>query len=438
MAGLASSSEAATGLMLNRRRHSIHAACAVLVALLAGLSALGLSSSSPTAKAASIGQLQQQISAGRGHVSALSGAVHAASGRIGQLDASLAALGRRLSRIQADLAAKRAELAKLQSELAAARIRLAQLEAYEVHAEHVLATQLVASYESDDPNIVTVVLSATGFRDLLERLAFMQRVRKQDANIIAEVRAARRAVAAEAIRLGGLEVRQQRLTAQVLSERNSLARTQASLWHQRAIVAHFRAVKAGERANAQAEVDHLQQQLSQLEAAQAALAARASQSSSGGGGGGFSPAVVTGSAPVSAGGFTFPLPKSAASPPSTWSPDQGVDISAPGDTPEYAVCSGTIVLHGIGGFGPWAPVLHCDGSLAGYSYVYYGHAGPADQLPIGTHVGAGQVMSSVGPGIVGISTGPHLEIGFADSSGSPIGAGSAGTMMSLLQAAYNG
>jgi murein DD-endopeptidase MepM/ murein hydrolase activator NlpD len=125
-------------------------------------------------------------------------------------------------------------------------------------------------------------------------------------------------------------------------------------------------------------------------------------------------------------------------PPSQWSPDAGVDISAPGDTPEYAVCSGTIVLHGIGGFGQWAPVLHCDGSLAGYSYVYYGHAGPLYQLPIGTHVGAGQVMSSIGPGIVGISTGPHLELGFADASGSPIGSQTAGTMLSLLHAAYGG
>jgi hypothetical protein len=48
------------------------------------------------------------------------------------------------------------------------------------------------------------------------------------------------------------------------------------------------------------------------------------------------------------------------------------------------------------------------------------------------------VVCSIGPGIVGISTGPHLEIGFADSNGSPIGGGSASTMMSLLQGAYGG
>jgi peptidoglycan hydrolase CwlO-like protein len=423
--------------MLIRRRPFTHVACALLVALACVGGAVGVDSGPTPARAASVGQLRQRINAGQGHVSALSGAVKSASGRLAQLDANIAALARRLTRIQADLNAKRDELAKLKSQLDAARRRLTQLEAYEAHAERVLSQQLVASYESDNPDVVTVVLSATGFRDLLERLAFMQRVRKQDINIIGQVRAARRAVAAEATHLGKLEVRQKVLIGQVLADRNSLVRTNDSLQRQRAAVARFRDARASELANARDAVSHLQHQLSQLEAAQAALARSANQSPSGSGGSS-TPAVVTGSAPASSGGFTFPLPKSAAAPPSAWSPDQGVDISAPGNTPEYAVCSGTIVLHGIGGFGPWAPVLHCDGSLDGYSYVYYGHAGPLYQLAVGTHVGAGQVMSSIGPGDVGISTGPHLEIGFADSSGSPIGSGTAGTMMSLLQAAYNG
>jgi murein DD-endopeptidase MepM/ murein hydrolase activator NlpD len=426
--------QGATDEMLIRRRPLTHVACALLIAFVCGAGAVWLESSSTPARAASVGQLQQQISAGQGHVSALSGAVKSASGRLAQLDANIAALARRLARIQADLNAKRAELAKLKSELDAARRRLTRLEAYETQAEGVLSRQLVASYESNAPDVVTVVLSATGFRDLLERLAFMQRVRKQDVNIINQVRSARRAVAAEATHLGKLEVRQNVLIGQVLADRNSLARTSASLQGQRNAVARFRDAKASELANARDEVGHLQHQLSQLDAAQAALARSANPSPSSGGSS--RPAIVSGSAPASSGGFTFPLPKSAAAPPSAWSPDQGVDISAPGNTPEYAVCSGTIVLHGIGGFGPWAPVLHCDGSLDGYSYVYYGHAGPLYQLAVGTHVGAGQVMSSIGPGDVGISTGPHLEIGFADSSGSPIGSGTAGTMLSLLRAAY--
>jgi peptidoglycan hydrolase CwlO-like protein len=424
-----------------RRTPLTNAACATLAALAVSAVTIGLSSSAPAASAASVGRLQQRITAGRGRVSSLSGTVRAASGRIGQLDASIAVLARQLSRIQADIDAKTAELDKLQVELASARTRLGQLEIFEADAQQVLARQLVATYETDSPNIVSVVIEATGFQDLLNRLAFMQRVRKQDVSVVSHVRAARRAVAAQATRLGKLEVRQQTITMEVVAQRNQLAQTSASLQQQRSAVARFRSAKASELAGARAEVGHLQHELFQLQAAQAALAARQSApsgSNSNRSSSGSASAPSPGSGQVSAGGFMFPLPKSAAAPPSEWSPDQGVDISAPGNTPEYAVCSGTIVLHGIGGFGPWAPVLHCDGSLDGYSYVYYGHAGPLYQLPIGTHVGTGQVMSSIGPGIVGLSSGPHLEIGFADSSGSPIGDQTAGTMLSLLHAAYGG
>jgi peptidoglycan hydrolase CwlO-like protein len=415
--------------------------CATIVALLVCAVAVTLGSRSTSARAADVGSLQQRISAGQSAVSNLAGAVSAASGRLAQLSSSISGLEHQLSRIQADLDAKRAELLKLRSQLQAARTRLARLQAYEARAEAVLAQQLVSSYESDRPDIVHVVLDSTGFQDLLERLSFMSRVQKHNAHVVAAVKAARRAVAAEATRLGALELRQQRLTEQVLQQRNNLAKTKVSLVRQQLAVADIRRQKAGQLASARARVSDLQHQLSAAEAAQAAQA-RASSDSSGSSGSASSASgsssAPASSPPVSSGGFTFPLPKDAAAPPSEWSPDQGVDISAPGDTPEYAVCSGTIVLHGIGGFGPWAPVLHCDSSIDGYDYVYYGHAGPANQLPVGTHVGAGQVMSSVGPGIVGISTGPHLEIGFADASGSPIGSQTAGTMLSLLQAAYGG
>jgi peptidoglycan hydrolase CwlO-like protein len=415
---------------------------AAFVAVVALLAATVLVLRSSPARAVSIGQLQQEIGSGQSRIAGLSGVVSAYSSHLAQLDSSIASLQRQIARIQADLDAKEAELIRLQIELTAARNRLAQLEAFEAHGEQVLAQQLVNSYESDRPDLVTVVLESSGFQDLLERLSFAQRIQKQDVQIVTSVRIARRRVAAQAVRLGALEVRQQRLTAQVLAERNALDGARATLLSQRISVARVRDAKAGQLASLRSQVAGLQQQLARAQAAQAAAAGRAAAAaaatqdtqtpaSSGSSGAPPPPAPVAGN-----GGFVFPLPKGSAVPPGSWSPDDGVDIAAPGNTPEYAVCSGTIVLRGIGGFGPWAPVLHCDSTIDGYSYVYYGHAGPENQLPVGTHVGAGAVMSSIGPGIVGISTGPHLEIGFADSSGAPIGPSSAGTMLSLLQSSY--
>ncbi|HEY3702213.1 MAG TPA: M23 family metallopeptidase, partial [Acidimicrobiales bacterium] len=102
--------------------------------------------------------------------------------------------------------------------------------------------------------------------------------------------------------------------------------------------------------------------------------------------------------------------------------DQGVDYAAPGGTPLFAMGPGTIIRAGMGGFGPDAPVLHiAAGPLAGRA-VYYGHAGQ-NLVPVGARVAQGQQISTVGNGRVGISTGPHLEIGFYPPG--PNGAGQA-------------
>lgn len=437
---------------LSRSRRSSRRARGILLFLLAAVAGAALVAGAASAGATSTGQLQQKISSGRQHVSSLAGAVAAANRRVGKLNASIAATSSQLSRIQRDLDAKRAQLLALRAQLSAAQTRLRQLQATEAADEQVLAQQLVGTYEGAQPDIVSVVLEATGFRDLLERLDFAQRIGRHNAHIVGTVKAARRAVASEAIRLGVLSARQQRLTEQVLSERNHVAALRISLVSDRLGAARARDAKAGQLASAKSQVASLSAQLNRLQAAQRAAAQRAAQQSANSGSSGSSPSGSGSSGSGSSGsgssssgpppsapssnGFTFPMPKGDASPPGTWSLDDGVDISAPGGTPELAVCSGTVVLHGIGGFGPSAPVLHCDSPLAGYSYVYYGHAGPGNWTPIGTHVSQGQVISEVGSGIVGISSGPHLEIGFADSSGSPVGPSSASTMMSLLHGAY--
>jgi murein DD-endopeptidase MepM/ murein hydrolase activator NlpD len=87
------------------------------------------------------------------------------------------------------------------------------------------------------------------------------------------------------------------------------------------------------------------------------------------------------------------------------------------------------------------PVLHItSGALAGRD-VYYGHAGPGAEINGGKGgvVHAGQQIGEVGAGIVGMSTGPHLEIGFTSAFGKGhSGDGSATQIVEpLLQKTYN-
>ena len=214
--------------------------------------------------------LQDQIQAAQTARSSLQSAIAADSAKIRQTTGGLRAAQGRLTALQSDLARREAQLAAVQTQLLAARKHLLDLENLLERAARALAANLVANYEGNQPNLVSVVLESHGFPDLLERLSFLKTIGNQDARIVNSTRRARAEVARQANALGKLELRDQRLTAVVLAQRNQVAALQDALLRERIN-------ELGSRASSAAKLGTLNAHLSALEkkAAQQAAAAAA-------------------------------------------------------------------------------------------------------------------------------------------------------------------
>jgi cell wall-associated NlpC family hydrolase len=252
--------------------HRIRAARAAAVLLVAAL----LLGSGLTATSA--GDLQSQISAGRSAASALSSQIARDTSQIRTTTQGLAVANRHLAALQGELTARETQLRDVQSSLLKARNHLVDLENWLERATRALAANLVADYEQGQPNLMSVILSAHGFNDLLEQVSFLHRVGVRDAQVVGTTRAARRAVARQAALLGRLEQRDRTLTDQVLIQRNQVAALQAALLRQQIS-------ELGARGSDAAKLHALNTHLRALEAKAAAQAARAAASGNAGVGG---------------------------------------------------------------------------------------------------------------------------------------------------------
>ena len=128
--------------------------------------------------------LSSKINAKQNRADALRAAVAAESAKIRASSAGLATAQRRLRAIQADAAAQQAKLDRIESALTAARDRLTRLVARQHRATDALRANLLAAYRNPQPDLVSVVIEAKGFTDLLEKADFLKRVGTHQARIM--------------------------------------------------------------------------------------------------------------------------------------------------------------------------------------------------------------------------------------------------------------
>jgi peptidoglycan hydrolase CwlO-like protein len=237
----------------------------------AAITALLASSLVPT----SSGNLQSQISAQQAAASSLQTQIADDNAEIGRTAGGIAAARARLNTLQVQLDARVAQLRKVQGELLAGRARLVQLENKLRISSAALASNLRASYETGSPNLMTVLLNANGFSDLLTQVNFAERVGKQDASIVSATKAARQAMIREVTRLGILEERDKTLTDQILAQRNQVAALQSALTTREIQEVQAR---SGARSRLGAVNSRLHSLRSKLAAIEAAAAAQAQES----------------------------------------------------------------------------------------------------------------------------------------------------------------
>ena len=252
----------------------------------------------------SSGDLSSQISANKSAAAALRTEIARDSARIRATTGGLNEARARLAGLQHDLDAREDQLRSVQTALVAARDRLVYLENRMHQATQALAANLVADYEGSRPDLVSVILNSHGFSDLLEQVSFMQRIGRQDAQIVSDTRTARADVSREANRLVRLEQRDRVLTGQILAQRNHVAALQAALQTQQLSA-------LGARSRASSKLSDVNGRLHTLEAklaAEAAAAARAAATQSSGTTG----STQVGGLAINTGGMVQPPPGAPA------------------------------------------------------------------------------------------------------------------------------
>jgi len=342
-----------------------------------------------------IEEKRRQVEAKKARERVLSQDVASYSARINDLQDDITVLQAREVRIQADLDRKRAELAEIQADLRSERLRLQRLRARLAEARQALAQRLVELYKADKPDVVTVILEADGFADLLTRTEFMQRVSQQDARILDRVRTAKAEAEATEARLENLEARQQKVAAAILERRNEVAAVREQLVERRDGYQQVRAQRTSVLTRVRASRKEMEDHLDALQAESAKIAARLR-----------GPASTLPAGPVrpGSGQFIWPVNGPLTSPfgPRWGRLHAGMDIASPNGTPIRAAAAGKVVLAAwTGGYGNYTCIQH--GGAISTCYAHQSRLGTS----AGATVSQGQVMGYVGN--TGNSFGNHLH-----------------------------
>lgn len=301
-----------------------------------------------------------------------------------------------VSGLEAELAAAETRLDELTALLETQTRRLERLRAEYVKAIAILEARVRAAYIDEPPDLVSFLVSASSFDEVIDNVELVSRIGSQDRRIAQQVERAKIRTAAER-RATAETKREQAAAVSVISARTSEARAaRDALAADRDRLASVRSLKQSALAGARGNRAEFLREAAALAAESAALTARIR--------GAHESAGTAGDGRPSSGGLAWPCDGVVVSGfGMRWGRmHEGLDIGCGNLTPNRAAAAGTVIYAGwLGGYGNFVVVDHGNGLSTAYAHA------SSLAVSVGQKVSQGQTVSLVGS--TGNSSGPHLH-----------------------------
>jgi peptidoglycan hydrolase CwlO-like protein len=211
--------------------------------------------------------LQDKIDAARSDAGQLSNKVDSQTAQISSLTAQAHAAGARAMVLNAQVENAQARSGQLAEQLNAAQRRLDQLRAQYAEAVKQLDQRLVAIYESDAPDYVTVLLNSNGFDDLSTRTDYLNALHDADMRIADRVASLRDQMKQHTHQVADLKQESDAQAQQLSADKASFLASEQAANQSATAVAAARSGTQAQLSQAQGQVADLQQQIEAQRAA---------------------------------------------------------------------------------------------------------------------------------------------------------------------------
>ncbi len=330
--------------------------------------------------------------------------------RIDRLTGEVASLRNREAAVRVRLNAKQAELDSAVAELDQAKKHLAVVRARLKRALTALRERLVAIYETGTPDVLSVIVGANGYDDLVDRTEYLNHIRGMDEAVVTRVRDLRNQVKRTVARLRTVKDRIEAARDEIAAEEQVLTNARAAVEQRQSALVSARAGRVSALKKIEATEEDLDGDVASIQAELAALLGETASSP-----------LPAGPIRYGSGQFIWPVDGAVVSGfGMRWGRmHEGIDIAVPAGTPIRAAASGSVVLlqseAESGGYGNFTCLDHGGGLQTCYAHQ------SSFAVGAGQSVSQGEVIGYVG--CTGHCFGDHLhfEVRIGGAPTDPLG-----------------